>query len=109
MGAVRQDTWTCYTCRTGAALRALDVSDNVSVEGSAHTDGSREEIVDYAHFTSQQASINATLNQLLSMRTSRDTLLPLLSKVDELLVLKQAVEEHRTRSKDYKQPLTFLT
>lgn len=95
MGAVRRDTWKCSTCRTGAVLRASEASGNVPAEDSAYTDGTREEIADYAPFTSQLASINATLNQLLSMRTSMDTLLPLPSKVDQLLALKPAVEELR--------------
>lgn len=95
MGAVRRETWKCSTCRTGATLRPSDLSGDISVDESSRTDGSREEIVDYAPFTSQLASINATLNQLLSLRTSVETLLPLPSKVDQLLALKPAVEELR--------------
>ncbi|XP_042150646.1 uncharacterized protein LOC121838442 [Ixodes scapularis] len=79
----------------GATLRPSDLSGDISVDESSRTDGSREEIVDFAPFTSQLASINATLNQLLSLRTSVETLLPVPSKVDQLLALKPAVEELR--------------
>lgn len=92
MSAAKRESWKCLTCRTGEIRSDSGTGVNVTLNESLQAVGHQAPEVADVSVGNQLAAIRAALKELLSLKSSVATLLPLPAKVDQLLALGPVVD-----------------